>query len=100
MLSAGCEPCAREAKMRPILNVKTKTQSVELDVHAKPKVTTRLAGAHLEARIKRKRNADYIQAVTKLDAGAHTADRKGLEQVIAAIETEFADLEISQRPIG
>jgi hypothetical protein len=86
--------------MRPILNVKPKVQSAQLDLSTKSKVATKLAGAHLEARVKRKRGLDYVRELTKLDAGTHIANRGGLTQVVAAIESEFEDLEIAQRPLG
>ena len=69
---------------------------------ATPALTPRstLQGPRLQQRLREKRSTRYVQAVTRLDAGTHHADRTNLEALVEAISNEFPELGIEQRPIG
>ena len=69
---------------------------------ATPALTPRstLQGPRLQQRLREKRSTRYVQAVTRLDAGTHHADRTNLEALEEAISNEFPELGIEQRPIG
>jgi hypothetical protein len=58
------------------------------------------AGPRLERRLKQPRSLAFVEAMTKLDAGTHVRDSRAVEALIDAIDTEFADLTIDQRPLG
>jgi hypothetical protein len=59
-----------------------------------------LTGPKLQQRLRRSRSGSYIEAMTRLDAGSHHADRAGLDALIQAIANEFPELTIEQRPLG
>ena len=61
---------------------------------------TTLQGPRLQQRLREKRSAAYLQAMTRVDAGTHHADRGALDSLIEAISHEFAELGIDQRPLG
>lgn len=56
--------------------------------------------AQLESRLRRKRSAGYLEAIRRLDAGTHTADREALRSLLEEISREFPDLSLDQRPLG
>jgi len=56
--------------------------------------------AQLESRLRRKRSAGYLEAVRRLDAGTHVADREALKSLLEEIGREFPDLSLDQRPLG
>ena len=56
--------------------------------------------AQLQQRLREKRSTKYLQAVTRLDAGTHHADRAGLDALLEAISNEFPELGIEQLPVG
>ena len=85
---------------RPILGT---PQAAKISTSgATPATTGRstLQGPRLQQRLREKRSAKYLQAVTRLDAGTHHADRTGLEALVEAISDEFPELGIEQRPLG
>ncbi len=59
-----------------------------------------LAGAPLEARLRKKRSAAYIQAVTRLDAGGHVHSSASVQALIEAIRQELPDVQIDALPLG
>ncbi len=59
-----------------------------------------LTGPKLQQRLRQSRSKAYVQALQRLDAGAHHADRAGLDALIQAIANEFPELTIEQRPLG
>jgi hypothetical protein len=69
---------------------------------ATPATTSRstLQGPKLQQRLREKRSTKYVQAMTRLDAGTHHADRTALESLVEAIANEFPELGIEQLPIG
>lgn len=59
-----------------------------------------LQGPRLQQRLREKRSTKYLEAMTRLDAGAHHADRTAVESLVEAISNEFPELGIEQRPVG
>ncbi len=59
-----------------------------------------LQGPRLKQRLRQIRSKAYIEAMTRLDAGAHHANRTAVETLVEAISNEFPELGIEQRPIG
>jgi hypothetical protein len=56
--------------------------------------------AQLESRLRRKRSTGYLEAIRRLDAGTHVADREALKSLLEGISREFPDLSLDQRPLG
>lgn len=54
----------------------------------------------LETRLRRKRSSKYVEAIRRLDAGTHVADREALRSLLEEISREFPDLSLDQRPLG
>jgi hypothetical protein len=67
-------------------------------VPAAPQVPLR--GPQLLQRLRQTRSSAYVDAMKRLDVGAHHADRAALESLVAAIANEFPELGIEQRPLG
>jgi len=59
-----------------------------------------LQGAQLQQRLRQTRSKAYVEAMTRIDAGTHHANRTALESLIEAIANEFPELGIEQRPMG
>jgi len=59
-----------------------------------------LSKADLERRLRTKRSARYLQAMTKLDAGCHVQDPKAVDALIAAIQEELPEVTIEKLPLG
>ena len=77
------------------------TTSRPLDVRATPQASSsKLSKADLEARLRQKRSANYIQTMTQLDAGCHCQDPRAVEALIAAIQQELPEVTIDKQPIG
>lgn len=56
--------------------------------------------AQLESRLRQKRSARYLEAIRRLDAGTHVADRDALKSLLEEIGREFPDLTLDQCPLG
>jgi hypothetical protein len=56
--------------------------------------------AQLQQRLRQSRSKAYVEAIKRLDAGTHHADRTALETLIEAIASEFPELGIEQRPMA
>lgn len=85
---------------RPILGT---PQAAKVSISgATPTLTSRstLQGPRLQQRLREKRSTKYVQAITRLDAGTHHADRTALESLLEAISNEFPELGIEQLPVG
>jgi len=59
-----------------------------------------IQGPPLQQRLRLVRSKAYVDAMTRLDAGTHHANRTALESLVEAIANEFPELGIEQRPIG
>lgn len=51
-------------------------------------------------RLRQHRTKAYVEAVTRLDAGTHHADRTALDTLIDAIANEFPELGAEFLPVG
>ena len=71
-----------------------------IPLRAQTATTPRLAGAQLEARLRKKRSAAYIRAVTQLDAGGHVHSPASVQALIEAIRQELPDVQIDALPLG
>ncbi len=77
--------------IRPAAALPTRTQSAS---------SPKLAEVPLEARLRKKRSAAYIQAVTQLDAGGHVHSLASVQALIDAIRQELPDVQIDALPLG
>ena len=59
-----------------------------------------LTGARLQLRLRQQRSKSYIESMKRLDAGTHEQNREGLHALLEAMNAEFPELTIEQRPIG
>jgi hypothetical protein len=85
---------------RPILGT---PQAAKISTSAVTPATTArstLQGPRLQQRLREKRSTKYLQAMSRLDAGTHHADRTSLESLLEAISSEFPELGIEQLPVG
>jgi len=83
---------------RPILGSSLTTTISTSAPATAPRST--IHGPRLQQRLREKRSAKYAEAMTRLDAGKHHADRTAIEALVDAIANEFPELGIDQRPIG
>jgi hypothetical protein len=67
---------------------------------AKAAAFAHLSPAAIEARLREKRSPSYVEAMKRLDAGAHAHDAEAAESFINAIRQELPELSIDQLPIG
>jgi len=86
---------------RPILGTRQAgAKAVSPGPAASAPVRSHLQGPKLQQRLRHTRSKTYVEAIRRLDAGTHHADRAGFEALLEAIANEFPDLGIEQRPIG
>lgn len=88
---------------RSILGVKPAETAPQLslrtaDIQSKSRTT--LSGAALQARLRQKRSAQYVEAMTRLDAGAHTQGAQASHDLQAAIRQELPDVSVDALPLG
>ncbi|MBB1634375.1 hypothetical protein [Cupriavidus sp. UME77] len=69
-------------------------------VKSRPQSTIALSAEQLQARLRKKRSASYMEAIQRLDAGAHVHDRGAVDALVAAICEELPDITIDQQPVG
>ncbi|MDN0076073.1 hypothetical protein QU481_14380 [Crenobacter sp. SG2303] len=62
--------------------------------------STNQAPAALEARLRQKRSAAYVEAMRKLDAGGHIHHREALEQLLTTIQQELPEIAVEHLPAG
>ncbi len=62
--------------------------------------TATLSGPALDAVLRRKRSAEYMAAVAKLDAGTHTHDPHATQALIDAIRQELPEISVEALPLG
>lgn len=84
---------------RPILGTPQATTSASASTPATAPRST-LQGHRLQQRLRQTRSRAYIEALARLDAGTHHADRTALDALIEAIANEFPELGIEQHPMG
>lgn len=86
---------------RYIMNqqAKQKTQ-VELSLQAKPQTKTKLNPMQIERVLNRKRSPEYMEAITRMDAGGHVHNQHMVNALIQAIQNELPEIEIELGPQG
>ena len=83
---------------RPILLNKERSETkLSLDSFAPAKVFSPM---ELDRKLRQKRSAKYIEAMTRLDAGGHIANKELIKSLIDAIREELPEISIDQLPIG
>ena len=82
---------------RPILGA---PQARVHPIASSPGPRSTIQGPELQHRLRQTRSHAYVDAMKRLDAGTHHADRAALEALIDAIASEFPELGIEQRPLG
>jgi hypothetical protein len=80
---------------RPIFGPQSSEAAFEPIAREKPQ-----SPAALAERLRVRRSAAYLEALQRLDAGAHAVDRVALQAVIDAVAVEFPELRAEQRPAG
>ena len=86
---------------RPILGTSPAAKTAgRVEVRPTTTATSMLRGPQLQQRLRQARSKAYLDALTRLDAGAHHADRAALEALIEAIASEFPELGMEERPLG
>lgn len=83
---------------RPILN----GNNVKVDIQLKPqpRTTVELTGVALDKKRREIRSQAYIEAMTQLDGAGAVLDRTKVDQLLQSVQSEFADLQPHQFPIG
>ncbi|MFH5186915.1 hypothetical protein ACHHV8_32410 [Paenibacillus sp. TAB 01] len=84
---------------RPIITTGSKTD-VRLSTEPVTRTGVELTGLALEKRLKVKRSAAYVEAMTKLDAMGAVCDHTKVQELIRSIQGEFAELKPHQFLIG
>lgn len=56
--------------------------------------------ATLDSLLRQPRSKEYMEAMTKLDAGGHTHNQKQVDDIIDAIRSEFPDVDINGILLG
>jgi hypothetical protein len=86
---------------RPILGTPLATPVTgRIAVGATTAARSTLQGPQLQQRLRQTRSRAYLEALTRLDAGTHQADRTALEALVAALTEEFPELGMTERPLG
>ncbi len=86
---------------RPILGTPQATKVTgRVEVRSTTAAKTSLKGPQLQQRLRQVRSKAYLEAMTRLDAGVHHADRTALEALVEAIANEFPELGIAETPMG
>lgn len=67
---------------------------------AKSNVNSGMDKFMVDRLLRQKRSKEYMDAISKLDAGGHTHNRKQVEEIIAVIREEFPQVEIEGVLIG
>ena len=85
---------------RPILRASVAPNRLTVEAAAHTPSRTTLTTAELDRRLRTKRTRTYVEAMTRLDAGAHHADPASLAALLAALRAEFPELSASDFPQG
>ena len=87
---------------RFIMNQQSKEQNkVELSIHpAKQQTKIKLNQMQVERILNRKRSSEYINAISKMDAGGHMHNQNMVNALVQAIQNELPEIEIDLGPQG
>ena len=73
---------------------------VELSLKPKPKTKTALSQMQIDRVLSRKRSKEYMDAITRLDAGGHVHNQHKVDAIIEIIREEMPEIEIDMGPLG
>jgi hypothetical protein len=85
---------------RPILGAPATRVDSIVARDPRSRVTPSIDRARLAQRLRERRSRRYVDAVTRLDAGTHSANAAALHDLLQAIADEFPELGIEQHPLG
>ncbi|MFM0557604.1 hypothetical protein P0D69_42700 [Paraburkholderia sediminicola] len=86
--------------VRKLLMPGTSSADASLSLRQTSRQSTNVSQEQVNARLRLKRSAAYMEAIQKLDAGGHTHNRQAVDALVAAINEEFPDITIDQQPLG
>lgn len=78
----------------------TRTQTSEQLLMRQPKQKTAMSQMQVERVLNRKRSKEYMDAMTRLDAGGHMHNQRKVEALMEIIRAEMPEIEIDMGPIG
>ncbi|MDF2925396.1 MAG: hypothetical protein K0R57_4310 [Paenibacillaceae bacterium] len=85
---------------RPILNTQANKVNLSARTGQDVRITQELNGPALEKRLKQKRSKAYMEAMVQLDAHGAICDNSKVQELVGAMQKEFADLKPIQQFIG
>lgn len=85
---------------RPIIGAPRADKTSSRLVRSTSAQEASLMGPRLKQRLRQKRSAAYVEAIHRIDAGTHQADRASLDSLLQEIANEFPELTIEQVPLG
>lgn len=91
---------------RPMLHrpkVETETENSILSLNQRPQTNqqnTQMNKMMMDRLMRKQRSKEYVNIMTKLDAGGHVHNRKQVEDIIDAIRTEFPEVELKGIMLG
>ncbi len=91
---------------RPMLKTPQKTEiqiNHNLSVTAKPeykKQESQMEKIKLDRILRQKRSKEYMDAMTKLDAGGHVHNQQKVNELIEIIKNEFPEVELAKVLLG
>ena len=83
---------------RSLLGIQPKTTTPTLE--NSQVATQTLTGLALQARLRQKRSAAYIEAITKLDTGGHVHSPAATQALVDAIRNELPNISVDALPVG
>ncbi|MCH4826773.1 hypothetical protein [Planococcus halocryophilus] len=86
---------------RSIINPKVKQPANQtFSLSKQPNRVSELSGLALDKSLRQKRSSEYIEVMTKLDAGSMLSKQQHIDELKQSIRSEFPDLSPSQYLIG
>lgn len=73
---------------------------LELNLNQKTKQITQLSQMQIERVLNRKRSQEYVEAMTRLDAGGLLHNQHKVDAIIQIIREEMPEIEIEMGPLG
>lgn len=84
---------------RQILGQK-QAAAVTLTAHTASPVDRRIGARDSDKLLRTKRRSQYVEALSRLDAGCHLQNPQSVQALIEALRAEFPELSLEQMPIG
>lgn len=86
---------------KPILNQKQQQQhKLSLQPSRTEMKSGQLNQQKVEQLLRKRRSKEYVEAVSKLDAGGHTCNQQQVEEILSAIENEFPEISLQGMLVG